>query len=242
MRGAAHLGFLSVFEEAGIRPDVIAGTSAGAIVGAGYAAGVSVEHMSQRAKACTWREVTGAPRMQAMSVFTTTPLSQWIERSIGDITFEDLDIPLATVACDIVEGTRVILKEGRVVEAAIASAAVPGLFAPVERDGMLLVDGGILDNLPVGVARGMGADVVIAVDVSSSLRALRRPESLRDVMTCTLNIVASTNLGSRQEADFLVQPKMEEFSAWDFGRVQEIIDAGREAALLVVPEVLARLG
>jgi NTE family protein len=128
------------------------------------------------------------------------------------------------------------------VEAAIASAAVPGLFAPVDREGMLLVDGGILDNLPVNVARGMGADVVIAVDVSSSLRALRRPESLRDVMTCTLNIVASTNLGSRQDADFLVQPKMEEFSAWDFGRVQEIIDAGREAALLVVPEVLALLG
>ena len=84
--------------------------------------------------------------------------------------------------------------------------------------------------------------MVIAVDVSSSLRALRRPESLRDVMTCTLNIVASTNLGSRQESDFLVQPKMEEFSAWDFGSVEEIIAAGREAALTVVPEVLALLG
>lgn len=242
VRGAAHLGFLSVFEEAGIRPDVIAGTSAGAIVGAGYAAGVPVERMSQMARACTWRDVTGAPRMHPMSVFTTTPLSSWIERAIGDLTFEDLEIPLATVTCNIVEGTRVVLKTGSVVEAAIASAAVPGLFAPVEREDMLLVDGGILENLPVSVARILGADVVVAVDVSSSLRAPSRPQNIRDVMACTLSIVASTNLGSRQEAEFLVRPKTEEFSPWDFGRVQEIIDAGREAALPVVSEVLALIG
>jgi NTE family protein len=135
----------------------------------------------------------------------------------------------------------VVLKEGPVVEAAIASAAVPGLFAPVERDGMLLVDGGILDNLPVNVARSMGADVVVAVDVSSSLRAPGRPENIRDVMACTLSIVASTNLGSRQEAEFLIRPKTEEFTRWDFGRIQEIIDAGRQAALPVVAEVLALL-
>ncbi len=242
MRGAAHLGFLSVFEEAGIRPDVIAGTSAGAVVGAGYAAGVPVERLSEMAKGCTWRAVTGRPRAHALSVFTTTPLSAWIESAIGDITFDDLDIPLATVACNIVDGTHVILKTGRVVEAAVASAAVPGLFAPVERGDMLLVDGGVLDNLPVNVARNMGADVVVAVDVGADVKVGRRPENLRDVIASTFSLMASTNLGSRQEADFLVRPKTGEFSAWDFGRVQEIIDSGREAALPVVSEVLALLG
>jgi predicted acylesterase/phospholipase RssA len=88
----------------------------------------------------------------------------------------------------------------------------------------------------------MGADVVVAVDVSSSLRAPGRPENIRDVMACTLSIVASTNLGSRQEAEFLIRPKTEEFTRWDFGRIQEIIDAGRQAALPVVAEVLALLG
>jgi len=242
VRGAAHLGFLSVFEGAGIRPDFIAGTSAGAIVGAGYAAGVPVEEMTRRALACTWRKMTGSPRVHPLSVFTNTPLSTWIEESVGGVGFEDLDIPLATVACNIIDGAHVVLRTGPVVEAAVASAAVPGIYAPIERDGMLLVDGGILDNLPVNVVRSMGADVVVAVDVGAGPIGPRRPENLRDVMTSALSIMASTNLGSRQAAEFLVQPDVREFSAWDFGRIQEIIDAGREAALPVVAGVLARLG
>jgi NTE family protein len=240
VRGAAHLGFLEVFEEAGIRPDFIAGTSAGACVGAGYAAGVPLERLMRMVKAATWRGVTGAPQVRALSV-STTPLRSWIEDAIGDITFEELDVPLAAVTCNIIDGAHVVLRTGSVVEAAVASAAMPGLFSPLERDGMLLVDGGIIDNLPVGVARMMGADVVVAVDVGAGPIGPRRPENVRDVMSSAISIMASTNLSSRQAADFLVLPKLEDYSSWDFGRIQEIIDAGREAALPVVSEVLALL-
>jgi len=242
VRGAAHVGFLEVFEQAGIRPDFIAGTSAGACVGAGYAAGVPLERLRDMVNAATWRGVTGAPQVHALSVFSTTPLKSWIAGAIGDVSFADLDIPLATVACNIIDGARVVLRTGSVVDAAIASAAVPGLFAPVERGDMLLVDGGIIDNLPVDVARSMGADVVIAVDVGSGPSGPRRPENVRDVMASTLSIMASTNLGSRQAADVLVLPRLEDYSSWDFGRTQEIIDAGRAAAVLMLPEVLALLG
>jgi len=244
VRGAAHLGFLAVFEQAGIRPDVIAGTSAGAVVGAGYAAGIPVDRMIEMAKSATWREVTGAPvPPRRMSVFDATPLSRWVESAIGSVTFDDLDIPLAAMACNIIDGAPVTLTSGSVVEAAIASAAVPGLFAPVERDDMLLVDGGLVDNLPVRAARALGADVVIAVDVTPSTRSPRRPEGLRDVMASTLIIVSTaTQLESRREAELLVHPVTDESASWDFGKVGDLVEAGRQAALPVVPQALELLG
>lgn len=243
VRGAAHLGFLSVFEDAGIRPDAIAGTSAGAIVGAGYAAGLQVEQMIAMVRTAGWREVTGRPRVLPMSVFDTTPLSAWVEGAIGGIAFDELQIPLATVACNIIDGAMVMLRTGRVMEAAIASAAVPGLFAPVERDGMLLVDGGLVDNLPVEVVRIMGVDAVIAVDVSPSVGVPRRPEGLRDVMAMSLNIMSGRNqLESRRKAEFVVHPMTDEFNPWDFRKVDDLVQAGRQAAVQALPEVLAFLG
>jgi NTE family protein len=243
VRGAAHLGFLSVFEAAGIRPDVIAGTSAGAVVGAGYAAGVPVDVMSQMAMRARWRDIAGAPSPQRLSVFRSTPLSDWIAEAVGEVTFEELGIPLAVVTCNVVDGAPVVLTSGLVVEAAVASAAVPGLFPPVERGDTLLVDGGLVDNLPVAVARTMGADVVVAVDVNPARRVPRKPESFRELMESTMDIAGRSNKAlSRYDADFLVQPDTEKFGTWDFGRIDAIIGAGREAALVVLPDVLAALG
>lgn len=239
VRGAAHLGFLSVFEEAGIRPDVIAGTSAGSVVGAGYAGGLSIEEMGRIVRAATWREVTGMPRMQRLSVFATTPLTAWLGGAMGRTAIEDLKIPFAAVACNLIDGAMVILREGPVVEALVASCAIPGLFEPVERDDMLLVDGGIVDNLPVDVARLLGADIVVAVDVSP-VRENRRPERLRDLMETTVSIMGrSKRFESRAQADLLIAPSTEEFTAWDFPRVEEIIEAGRQAAQAALPDALA---
>jgi NTE family protein len=243
VRGVAHLGFLSVFEEAGIRPDAIAGTSAGAVIGAGYAAGVPIDAIAEMVKRVRWRDIAGTPTPQRMSVFSSTPLSGWIAGTVGDLTFEELEIPLAVVACNVVDGTPVILNSGSVVEATVASAAVPGLFAPVERGEMLLADGGLVDNLPVAVARAMGVDVVVAVDVNPARRVPHKPENFRELMESTMDIMGRSNKAvSRSEADFLVQPCTEKYGTWDFGRIDAIIDAGREAALVVLPDVLAALG
>ena len=240
VRGAAHLGFLSVFEDAGIRPDFIAGTSSGAIVGAGYAAGLTVDEMSRLVQDTSWRQVTTVAWKRSMSVFDTTPLRMWIEKAIGDIEFDDLRIPLAAVTCNIVDGDKVILREGSVVRAAVASAAIPGLFTPDVRGDMLLVDGGLVENLPVSVARSMGADIVVAVDVTPRFRYGLRPESLRDVVTATVDIVASnTQITARLDADYLIQPNIEQFSPWDFAMVRQIEEAGRDAARQVVGDVLS---
>ena len=108
---------------------------------------------------------------------------------------------------------------------------------------MLLVDGGLVDNLPVAVARSMGADLVVAVDVNPARRVPSRPENFRELMESTMDIMGRSNKAvSRHEAEFLVQPCTEKFGTWDFGRIDEIIDAGRAAALEVLPDVLRALG
>lgn len=232
VRGAAHLGALAVLREAGIEPDFIAGTSAGAIVGAGYAAGVPLEDMSRQIRTASRQDIaTLAWRRRGLSVLDTTPLSLWIEHAIGDVDFAELSIPLAVVACNVIDGREVVLREGSVVRAAVASSAIPGLFTPVEDGPLLLVDGGMVNNLPVNVARAMGADVVIAVDVNPVGPLAHRPSSLLDMVTASLEIAAGvTQRASREAANVLVQPDVARFSLWDFANAEEIEAAGRRAA------------
>ena len=242
VRGAAHVGFLSVFHAAGIEPDYIAGTSAGAIVGAAYAAGLPIDELSDLIRNTDRQDLANIAWKRGLSVLDATPLSQWIEKAIGDIEFDELRIPFAAVACNIVDGCEVILREGPVVRAAAASAAIPGLFRPVEQGEMLLVDGGLVNNLPVSVAREMGAEIVVAVDVSPRMRRGHRPENLLDVVSASVNIAGSnTQVAARNDADYLVQPDIEGFSMWDFGKIALIEQAGREAALQVVEQVLSVL-
>jgi len=242
VRGAAHVGFLSVFRDAGIEPHCIAGTSAGAIVGALYAAGLSIEKMSALITNTGRQDLASIAWRRGLSVLDATPLSQWIEQAIGDIEFDDLLIPLAAIACNIVDGHEVVLREGPVVRAAVASAAIPGLFRPVAQGEMLLVDGGLVNNLPVSVARQMGAEIVVAVDLSPRMRRGHRPENLLDVVSASVNIAGSnTQVTARKDADYLVQPDIERFSMWDFAKVPLIEQAGREAALQVVDQVLLAL-
>lgn len=243
VRGAAHAGFLSVFREAGIEPDFIAGTSAGAIVGAAYAAGLSTEEISSQIVNASRQNVATLNWRRGLSVLDATPLRTWISNAIGEIEFDALQIPLTAVACNIVDGTEVHLTEGPVVRAAVASSAIPGLFAPVEQGDMLLVDGGILNNLPVNVVRSMGADIVVAVDVTPAMRFGHRPENLFDMATASIIVAASnTEVRARKDADFLVQPDVERFSPWDFSDTSQMEEAGRAAALVVVEQVLAALG
>jgi NTE family protein len=198
--------------------------------------------MADMVKKARWREVAGKPNPQRLGVFAATPLRDWIAGAVKDVTFDDLQTPLAVVACNVIDGTRVVLNVGPVVDAAVASAAVPGLFEPMESGDMLLADGGLVDNLPVGVARSMGVDVVVAVDVNPVCLFARRPESLRDMMETSMSIMARSNKAlSRHDADFLVEPETGRYGTWDLGSVDGIIDAGREAARKVLPEVLKLL-
>ncbi|MGQ9699845.1 MAG: patatin-like phospholipase family protein [Candidatus Bipolaricaulaceae bacterium] len=173
-RGAAHVGVLKVLEREGIKISAIVGSSIGALVGGAYAAGIPVSRMEEE-----WLATTRAKLLQSfLPTFPRTGLSsgaglrRYLREILGDVRMEELSIPFAAVATDLDTGEPVVLRSGFLVEAIRASTAIPGVFQPVRREGRLLVDGGMVEPLPVRICRELGAEVVVAVDTNPAPRPL----------------------------------------------------------------------
>ena len=162
MKGWAHVGALRVMTEIGLAPDVVAGTSAGALIGAYWAAGCSVDEMVRLMRKQKTRSFFSL-RFDGQGLFSADGMRSYLEQHFGTRTFADLERPFYVVATDLERGREVVLREGRIVDALLASTAMPGIFAPVEHKGMLLVDGGVVNNVPVSVLTGAGARYTIAV-------------------------------------------------------------------------------
>jgi len=167
-RGAAHTGVLKVLQDEGIPISVVAGSSIGSLIGATMAVGIPVEQVEQE-----WL-ATGAARV-FRSFLPTFPraglssgneLTKYLAQLLGDVCIEDLDMPYAAVACDMDTGRSVVMREGSLVSAVRASTAIPGIFHPLRLNDRLLVDGGLVDPVPIQVCRDLGADFVIAVDIT----------------------------------------------------------------------------
>lgn len=264
-RGMAHIGVLHVLERFGIEVDVIAGTSMGGLVGALYAAGKPLDTMAQLVN-------HGGPKEMFQQLLDLTVSAQGFFRgervrkafaqALGpDFTeFSHLKKPLGLVAADLRSGQEVVLTEGDLVEALRATCAVPGVFLPVDRDHLTLVDGGILNNVPADVARALGADVVLAVDVLPDfshnnpgqeplvrgLRQHRVPATIREqmhVQMIMLSAITSQRL-SAAKPDLILNPVISErvglFTGYHLAK--EIIRAGEEAMEKQLPELCRLLG
>jgi NTE family protein len=165
-RGMAHVGVIRVLERENIPIDCIAGTSAGSLVGAAYAAGIRSDKLMDMALKIRWGDIAKFvwPRQGFVSF---ERLESYIINLVGDLRFSDLELAYAAVAADMATGEQVVLKEGRIAPAVRASCSVPGFVTPVEWDGRLLTDGGVVNNLPISVVRDLGADIVIAVGLGA---------------------------------------------------------------------------
>ena len=166
-RGLAHIGVLKVLEEHGIHPDVVAGTSMGAIVGALYSGGLTPGEIEKLALGLDWRKLVNL-------IDVTLPISGLLKGNrvvsllrsiIGEMTFSQLKYDFASVATNIINGEQVVLRDGSLIEAIRASISIPGIFTPVAVAGRYLVDGGLINTVPVSVCRDMGADYVIGINV-----------------------------------------------------------------------------
>jgi NTE family protein len=168
-RGAAHTGILKVLDREGIRPTVVAGSSIGSLIGAAYAAGKPTADMEKEWLAVGVSKVLRGfmPTFPSAGLSSGHELRKLLHGLFGDVTIEDLAIPFAAVACDIDTGEPVVLKTGSLVDAVLASTAIPGIFFPVRHGSRILVDGGMVDPVPVSVCRNLGADIVIAVDITA---------------------------------------------------------------------------
>lgn len=237
-RGLAHIGVLSVLEKANIPIDCIAGTSMGAIIGAAYCAGLSLDDLRDIAAQTGWWQVS-RPFFSAGGFVTFKHLERWFEDKIGQFDVRDLAIPFAAVASDLISGERVVLSEGRLCTAIRASCSVPGFVPPVEIDGRILVDGGITDNIPADVARLLGADYVIGVDIF--MPALRpRLGPLSQGIAAIETLVRHAGKGSN-ECDCLIVPHMEGRSYFKFSDYKKLIALGEEATREQLPAILDAL-
>ena len=174
-RGWAHIGVLRALLQAGVVPDIVCGTSMGAFVGAAYASG-SLDPLEGWARGLTRRDVLGFfdVSLGAGGLIKGEKLLGYTSRLFLDETFADLDKPFACVATDLASGREVWLREGRILDAVRASVALPGLLVPQLLDGRYLVDGGLVNPVPVSLCRALGADIVIAVDLSMDTIGLRQ--------------------------------------------------------------------
>ena len=222
-RGFAHIGVLRVLERAAIRPAVICGTSSGAIIGLAYAAGMTVDEMADVCQTLRWRQLV-RPSVRRDRLFDTERLEQFLAMIINARDFDDLNYACAAVACDRATRERVLLTCGDPVRAACASSAMRSVFPPIEIDGRQLVDGAVVDAIPVGAARQLGADYVIGVAVLDRAR-LTLPPAGR----------------AASAPDRLVRPALDAFSPWTFTHAAEFVRLGEVAAERALPAISADL-
>ena len=243
-RGVAHVGVLKVFEEHGIPVDFIAGTSAGALVGGAYAAGISLAELEDFGRSLRWRDF-GRMTLSRLGVQSNARLEEYIRQRFPVTRFEDLRIPLAVVATDLHSGRAVVMKdEGDVAFAIRASCALPGWYVPVaDAEGRQLVDGGLVANVPTAAARSLGAQVVVAVDVNAEgAKFLGAPHSIVGVLLQSIILVQRTSaMHQRQVADVIITPGVGHIRWDEMTRGEELLAAGERAAREVVEEIKARL-
>jgi NTE family protein len=263
MRGLSHVGVLKVLDRAGVTIDLIAGTSMGGVIGALYAAGLAVERIEQEVLALANRASVRRLidiRLSYRGLVRGERIYNLIADTIGpDIRFADLDIPLAMVAVDARTGCEVVLDTGKVADAVRATISVPGIFQPVETKNMILIDGGILNNVPTNVAHDLGADVVIAADVMPDfsrntpgqplVEPAIDPPSLPTILQEAFHIEyimisAMTRYKlAAHPPDVLIRPAIpsEIDLLIGFERAEEIIATGEEAAEAALPHILDML-
>lgn len=227
-RGFTHFGVLSVLEEAGIPIDVVAGTSAGALMGAFYSAGMPLHLIDELAQTMSWGRAVRFV-LSAKGFVCLDPLAAWMRETLGDLHFEDLTTTFACVATDLQSGQTVVLDSGPLAPAVQASCSIPGIITPVWLNGHLLGDGGVTNNLPVSVARQLGADYVIGVDIfEPNLEWPWLGPFGRGL--AALEIMVEHAGGGTKTADCLIAPDLSGYSYIRFSHRQELVDRGRQAA------------
>lgn len=239
-RGIAHIGVLRVLQEHRIPIDYLAGTSVGALIGAGYAAGSSLDEMERQANSTRFRDFAEWT-ISWHGLASGKRLETFLRRLTSVRSFEELLIPLAISATDLISGEAVYFTHGELGSALCASCAYPGLFRPVEKDGKMLVDGFLAAPVPVDGLKRMGAELVIGVHLGA-ISPFQRPRNVIEVIARSFSIIERhAEYTWRYATDIIIQPEVKTFQWDDFERTPELIEAGRVATLAALPKIQAAL-
>ncbi|MBM7647235.1 NTE family protein [Bacillus ectoiniformans] len=239
-RGFAHIGVLKKLQEASIPIDMIAGSSMGSLVASFYAMGHDMDQLYKLSTAFRRKYFLDfiVPKMGFIS---GKRIKDFIRLFTHGKNIEDLAIPIAIVATDIKMAEKVIFTDGPIAEAVRASIAIPGIFVPEKINGRLLVDGGVIDRVPVSVVRDMGADIIIGVDVSS-VKKNAEISTIFDVIMQSIDILQLEIIENRHLAsNVMIRPSVDEYSSKTFTNIEEIIKAGEIEAEKMIPDILEEM-
>lgn len=241
-RGFAHIGVIQVLEENGIKADMVVGTSAGSVVAAFYASGKTGAQLQWLADSMDESQLTDwtVPFM-SRGMLRGEALGRYINTQLNGAKIEDLKIPLGIVATDLQTGDGILFRRGDIATAVRASSAVPSVFEPVRIGNKDYVDGGLVSPVPVLYARQMGADIVIAVDISSRPEDAKTTDMLK-VLLQTFSIMGkSISQLEMAQAEVVVRPAMSDVGSTEFAARKKSIEAGRAAMKLALPALKAAL-
>ena len=229
-KGVAHIGVLKALDDADIKVDYLAGTSVGAMVAAMYAFNVRTDTIAYIARDLTLSQITTF-KLSKTGFFTADPLKEILIDHLGEANIEDASIPLAIVATDINSGKEVIFTEGPLADAVCASASIPGVYIPMQLNGRSLVDGGIVQSVPVQAVKVMGAGVIIASQLGG-VGAYEEPKNVLDVMRNAFDIALSHRTHEETKAaDILIAMDLKDFSIADnTDRYEELFAIGYDTA------------
>lgn len=254
--GWAHIGVIRALQAEGIEADIISGTSIGSIVGACVAADI-LDELEALARDVSLKDMLQMSEFgfSQGSLIGATKIERRLREHFGVLTIEEMPKPFAAVAADLYSGERVVFDEGDVVTALRASSAVPGVLPPVETNRMMLVDGGLIDPVPVGAARDLGADVIIAVDLQGDYEGRARNQGFQQgnrragrAFVRTARVGVALLLRSLSDArltidrpDHVIAPRIGHIDVMDFRRADELIALGMQAAEREIPGILTLL-
>ena len=255
-RGWAHIGVLRALEHAGIKPHIVCGTSIGAMIGALYADN-RLDELESWVSTLTWKKVMGFFDIGfGGGLLKGARVIAFLHQHFGDKQIGDLARPFAAVATDLKSGQEIWLRDGAVTHAVRASIALPGLFTPWVENGRYLVDGALVNPVPVSLCRALGAQFVIAVDLGSPLvgppvaeasaeKAAEHMPGMAEIVLNSINIMSTRITRSRlagEPADVVVMPRLGKFGLLDYHHAADAITEGREATEVITPQIWRLLG
>jgi NTE family protein len=241
-RGFAHVGVIQVLEEAGIKPALVVGTSAGSLVAALYASGRNGQQL--QAVATQMDEAAFADwtlPIFSRGVLRGEALARYVNAQVGNRLIEAMALPLGIVATDLNTGQGVLFRRGDTGTAVRASSAVPAVFLPVKIGNQEYVDGGLVSPVPVRYARQMGAEVVLAVDISSAPDGNPSGDPLQILLQTFAIMGKSINSWELRDADVVLRPALRGMGSGDFAGKRRAIEAGRAAMLAALPQLRAAM-
>jgi NTE family protein len=241
-RGIAHIGVLKVLEEEGIPVDYVAGTSVGAIIGAGYCSGMSAAELADMAATLRMSHFARLT-LSRYGFYNNDRMLRLFERMLKQRRFEDLKIPLAVVATEFRTGEPTVFTEGQLADPIRASCAYPGMFLPVEIGGKSYIDGMLAYSVPTTPLRQMGADCVLGIYLSAHWSQAKPPRHVFEVIGQCFSIAQAKLADSwKKDASLVIEPELAGFSYDCFERTPDLITVGEMAMKAVLPQVRAMLG